>query len=166
MYASWRNSGALIDGQYWSWGYNGLGNVGNGTTTQQLTPEQISLPAPVTSVGLGGSGDFNGQTLVLLTDGTMWGWGSDQWGQLGDGGSATAVPAPIKVATPVTFTVVKSGGQSSYALDAAGNLWGWGDNSRHQMGNGTTTPQPTPGVIASDVSGFSTTSSSEEALTP
>jgi alpha-tubulin suppressor-like RCC1 family protein len=156
VYASEANSGTLINGQYYSWGYNRKGNVGNGSKMDQLTPTLISLPRPVTSVGLGGSGAHNGQTLVLLSDGSVYGWGGDTYGQLGDGGSVN-VRTPEPITTPAAFTMVRSGGQSSYGVDSAGNLWGWGDDSHNQMGTA-------PMIIVQGVLCVSSTSASEAVL--
>src|SRR5580658_5158771 len=78
--SSWRTSGALVGGTYYSWGYNAMGTVGDGSTTDARTPRQISLPAPVSTVRLGGGGPKNGQTLALLSNGTMWAWGADTYG--------------------------------------------------------------------------------------
>jgi alpha-tubulin suppressor-like RCC1 family protein len=145
--SSWRTSGALVGGNYYSWGYNAMGAVGNGSTADALTSGPITLPAPVSTLRLGRGGSLNGQTLALLSDGTMWAWGADTCGQLRDGGRGF-VTAAERVATPVPYVAVESCGDAWYGLDASGNLWGWGDNTRFQLGNGTTGTQLAPAVIA------------------
>ncbi len=56
-------------------------------------------PAPVTQVAEGGSAVTNGQTLVMLADGTLYAWGSDTHAQLGDG-RTTAQDAPVQIFPP------------------------------------------------------------------
>ncbi len=160
VYASWRNSGALsTTGQYSSWGYNGLGNVGNGHLgTDALTPQPISLPASVTDVALGGSGANNGQTLVMLSNGTLRAWGYDNFGQLGDHASKTeASPVTVTPPTGVTYVSLATGGTTSYGIDTSGRIWAWGNNNVGEVGNGTTTNQKTPVMVLSGVSQLSST---------
>jgi alpha-tubulin suppressor-like RCC1 family protein len=161
--SSWRTSGALVGGTYYSWGYNALGAVGDGSTTDAPTPRQIVLPAAVTSVRLGGGGPRNGQTLALLSNGTLWAWGADSYGQLGDGGG-TFVTSPKEISTPVPYVSVESCGETSYGIDASGNLWAWGSNRHHQLGNGTTTTQFAPVVLAKEVRAVSATAGAVEIL--
>ena len=69
----------------------------------------------------------------------MWAWGDNAHGQLGIG---TKVNSNIPVAVtglPTGIIDVRAGGEHALALDAAGNVWAWGDNQYGQVGNGTTT---------------------------
>ncbi len=160
VYASWRNSGALLtNGQYDSWGYNGLGNVGNGQLgTDALMPQTIFLQAKVNLVALGGSGSNNGQTLVMLSDGTLWSWGFDKYGQLGDQSTKTeASPKRFVAPTNVTYVALATGGSSSYGIDTSGNVWAWGNNNVGEVGNGTTTNQKKPVEVLSGASHVSST---------
>ena len=148
--SAWRSSGAIVDGTYYAWGYNALGAVGNGSTTDALTPQRITLPSTVSTVRLGGGGPLDGQTIALLANGTMYAWGSDSYGQLGDDKTGF-VTSPEKVSTPARYVAVESSGEASYGIDAAGHLWGWGSNRHDQLGTGGITDQRTPVVLASDV---------------
>ncbi len=70
------------DGTVWAWGYNLDGQLGNGTTTGSLTPVQVSgFPADAIVMAKAGAG----HTVVLKTDGTVWTWGWNSLGELGDG---------------------------------------------------------------------------------
>jgi alpha-tubulin suppressor-like RCC1 family protein len=163
VYASWRDSAALVGGSLYEWGYNRYGDLGDGTTTDEWQPKLVALPSPVTQVALGGDRSYDGQTLALLSDGSLYAWGADQSGQLGDGGSGF-VTSPEKITTPVPYVQIESSGRTSFGIDAKGDLWGWGSNAHYELGNGTTTDDSTPAVILSGATALSGTASTEEAL--
>jgi alpha-tubulin suppressor-like RCC1 family protein len=136
--SSWEGSGALLStGAYYNWGYNAVGQLGNGTTTDSAVPVMVSLPAAVRQVFQGGSGAKNGQTMAILGNGSVWAWGSNDRGQLGDG-TLVSSDLPVRVDVPrgVTFVQVNSGGYASYAIDSNGRLWVWGENTSGQLGTG------------------------------
>ena len=79
------NVALLADGTVWSWGWNAFGQLGNGTTNDSWVPAQTGLTAtpPLTNVvKLGGRPYF---TLAEKADGTVWAWGMNQFGQMGNG---------------------------------------------------------------------------------
>jgi alpha-tubulin suppressor-like RCC1 family protein len=136
------NAGALLaDGQYYDWGYDAAGQLGDGTTgTSSAVPVQVTLPdaSPVTQVAEGGSNALNGQTLVMLADGSLYAWGSDTYSQLGDGGTAAeASPVPFFPPAGVTYSALATGGATSYGIAAGGTVYAWGLGNRGQLGNGT-----------------------------
>ncbi len=146
--SSWEGSGALLDnGAYYNWGYNAAGQLGNGTTTNSDVPVRVGLPAAVRDVFQGGSGAKNGQTVAILGDGSVWAWGDNDRGQLGNG-TRVSSDAPLRVEVPpaVTFVLVSSGGYASYAIDRSGRLWAWGDNKSGQLGTGSGIPDATKPV--------------------
>jgi alpha-tubulin suppressor-like RCC1 family protein len=129
----------LADGTVWSWGYNVDGQIGNGTTNTTgclcvTTPTQ----ATITGVVQIEAGAFH--TLALKSDGTVWAWGANDNGQLGDG-STTSRPTPVQVGSGVSgFTniiAVSAGDGHSIALKSDGTVWVWGSNEYGQVGNGT-----------------------------
>ncbi len=137
--SSWEGSGALLsDGSYYNWGYNAAGQLGDGSTTNSDVPVRVSLPGPVEQVSQGGSGPQNGQTVAILSNGSVWSWGNNDRGQLGIGDRASsAVPVQVDVPAGVRFAKVNSGGYSSYAIDSQGRLWSWGGNNNGQLGTGS-----------------------------
>lgn len=136
--SSWEGSGALLaDGDYYNWGYNAAGQLGNGSTDDSARPVKVALPGPVREAFQGGSGAKNGQTVVILRNGQVWTWGDNDRGQLGIGSrTSSLVPTAVHVPDGVTFVTVSSGGYASYAVDSKGRLWAWGDNRSGQLGTG------------------------------
>lgn len=137
--SSWNGSGALLtDGAYYDWGYNRAGQLGDASTANSDTPVRVVLPAPVRQVFQGGSNARNGQTIAILANGSVWSWGANSDGQLGDSSTASS-EVPVRVAVPagVRFATVSSGGGTSYATDSTGRLWSWGSNTNGQLGTGS-----------------------------
>jgi len=131
----------LKDGHVETWGENTLGELGDGTTVSSSTPVTVSnIP---TSSGAGATYVDDGKAfyIALMSDGTVWGWGNNQNGELGDGTlSNSLVPVQVKFpqqGNPPDIIAIAAAAGSSFALDSAGNVWAWGDNRRGQLGLGT-----------------------------
>jgi alpha-tubulin suppressor-like RCC1 family protein len=136
--SSWGDAGTLMaDGTYYDWGYNVAGQVGDGTTRLADIAVQVALPGRVVKVSQGGCLPNNGQTMALLTNGSLWEWGNNRFGQLGDGTTRNAL-TPLHLTEPpgVRFVKIDSGGAANYALDSSGHLWSWGLNNVGQLGAG------------------------------
>jgi alpha-tubulin suppressor-like RCC1 family protein len=149
LYSAFNNDGALMsNGHYYDWGYNAAGQVGNGRApgaAARPARVKISDTSRVTQVALGGSTRNDGQTLVMLADGTIWAWGNDSAGQLGDGGTVSQdVPEEITPPQGVTYVTLAAGGSTSYAIDTNGNTWAWGAGNSGQLGTGRQAVCPTP----------------------
>ncbi len=146
--SSWEGSGALFgNGAYYNWGYNAAGQLGNGSTTDSAVPVHVELPAAVRQVFQGGSGPKNGQSIAILANGSVWAWGENDRGQLGNGTRVSSdVPLRVEVPAGVTFVKVSSGGYANYSIDRSGRLWAWGDNRSGQLGIGTSTTVATTPV--------------------
>jgi len=160
LVASYHDSGALLaDGQYFDWGYDGQGQLGNGTTgTDSDLPVSVHIPLSVSQVVEGGSFTGNGQTLVLLSGGTIDAWGANQSGQLGNG-ATVGEPSPVVVTPPpgVTYELLASGATTSYGLTTTGDLYSWGGSTDGQVGNGGTRTELSPVMVESGVSTLSST---------
>ena len=150
------------DGTVWAWGYNGNaegnGQLGDGTTAERHTPVQVKGPGgegyltDVIAVSAG-----NAFSLALKSDGTVWAWGDNSDGQLGDG-TTTDRHTPVQVKGPngegyLTGVVAISAGKElhSLALKQNGTVWAWGINAFGALGDGTTTSQKTP--VQAQISG-------------
>jgi alpha-tubulin suppressor-like RCC1 family protein len=137
--SSWEGSGALLsNGNYYDWGYNAAGQLGDGSTANRDVPVEVTLAAAVRQVFQGGSGTTNGQTVAILANGSVWAWGNNKKGQLGDRSTVSSgVPVRVDIPAGVTFVKINSGGYSCYAIDSSGRLWAWGGNDNGQLGTGS-----------------------------
>lgn len=160
LVASFANSGALLaSGQYYDWGYNGQGQLGNGHPGHSSDiPVLVQLPAPVTQVAQGGSLWGNGQTLVMLADGSLWAWGSNWAGQLGDS-TLRMQPSPVAIHPPpgVTYRSLATGSATSYAVSTTGEVYAWGVSHVGQIGDGRTSTAITPVPVATGATSISST---------
>jgi alpha-tubulin suppressor-like RCC1 family protein len=159
LVAAWGNTGALLsDGDYYDWGYNAGGQVGNETTTSAEVPYLVPLPAGVTVAAQGGSLDSNGQTVVLLSNGSLYAWGNGMYYQLGNGAKGNE-ESPVKISPPagVTYTALASGGSTCYGISKSGAVWAWGNNAAGQVGDGTTTTAKHPVKVLTGATGISAT---------
>ncbi len=133
------------DGNVYSWGYNGFGQLGDGTTFDSSTPLAITLASGVTATAIA-AGSYH--SLAIGSNGTVYTWGSNSSGQLGNGTTNESdSPAAITLASGVTATAVAGGGAYSLAIGSNGKVYAWGFNSDGQLGNGTTTSSSTPVAI-------------------
>jgi hypothetical protein len=160
LVASWCDTGVVLsDGEYYDWGYDGAGQLGDGRMgVSSSLPLRVALPGPVTQAAQGGSLADNGQTLVLLSDSSVYAWGNDAHYQLGDGRTANQdVPEKILPPAGVTYRTLATGGNTSYAISTAGNLYVWGNGLVGQLGDGLSTPARQPVVILSRATTISST---------
>lgn len=133
-------------GAVWAWGDDAYGQLGNTSVTKKsTTPVLVSLPSNISAIAAGGFHAF-----ALASDGTVWAWGRNNSGQLGDGQSCgkQSCTTPVHLNSPTGVIALAGGSLHSLAATAAGSLWVWGDNSYGQLGNGNTTTQKTPIQLA------------------
>lgn len=125
------------DGTVWGWGYNELGQLGDGTTTRERS-------RPVQTVGLTGVTAIATRSffsMALKADGSVW-----TWGYGGGIGSSTSVirTTPVQLTGIANVTKLAVGGGHALMLKSDKTVWAVGGNSRGQLGDGTTTDQPFP----------------------
>ncbi len=144
---------AIANGQPYAWGYNGDGELGNGSNTDSNVPVAVSTAGvlagkTVTAVAAGN--DHN----LAVANGQAYAWGSNSNGQLGNG-SNTSSNVPVAVSTAgvlsgKTVTAVAAGEFQSLAV-ANGQVFAWGYNGDGELGNGTTTDSNVPVAVTSFV---------------
>lgn len=118
------------------WGQNDHGELGDGTNKRRFAPSPMPYLDQVGVSAIDGGGWFG---LALLNDGSVWGWGRNDWAQLGDGTKETR-HAPVDVMHLARFGVkaIAAGGWFSAALLKDGTVWTWGANDWRQLGAGDT----------------------------
>jgi alpha-tubulin suppressor-like RCC1 family protein len=123
------------DGTLWTWGKNGYGELGDGTFSSRLSP--------ITTLG-GGTNwkqvavSYLRGMAAIKTDGTLWTWGSNLNGQLGDGTTVSSILSPATVAGGGTnWKQVSNGYQHTAAIKTDGTLWTWGYNQYYELGIST-----------------------------
>jgi RHS repeat-associated protein len=137
------------DGTVWTWGANFDGQLGDGTTTERHAPVQAAGGLTgITSIAAGAN-----HSLAVKSDGSVWGWGNNDDGELGIG-NTTRQSAPTQMATLSNATAVAGGDFHSLVLQRDGTVWGTGNNSTGQLGDGTTTNHSSPIQTAGGLSGI------------
>lgn len=155
------------NGHLYAWGDDSFGQLGIGRLTQSLSPLKVGAgyktggPLPGQAVATGRS-----HTVALKADGTLWAWGSNWMGQLGDGTTATR-DRPVMIDSG--FIAVAAAADHTLALKADGTLWGWGRNNSGQLGvggdnKGMYESIPTPQLIGAGFSAIATGDSHAVAL--
>jgi alpha-tubulin suppressor-like RCC1 family protein len=135
------NTAAIkTDGTLWTWGNNGSAQLGDNTTTQRRTP--VTTFAGGTNWKQVSCGGFH--TAAIKTDGTLWTWGFNFNGQLGNNTSTFSVITPVTTFSGGTNWKQVSCGGHTAAIKTDGTLWTWGVNSSGQLGDNTTTQRLTP----------------------
>jgi len=134
------------NGTVWTWGSNVEGQQGRGTTANTLVPTQVtSLGTDNVAVETG-----HNHTMVLKGNGTIWEFGLNSDGQLGDG-TTTTRRSPVQVAGITDAVGIAAGRDMSYAIRSNGQLWGWGRNDEGQLGDGTTTRRLAPVRVGTSI---------------
>jgi alpha-tubulin suppressor-like RCC1 family protein len=128
------------------WGDNSVGQLGDGTTTNRLTPVTVSGLTVVVGIAAGGTLGSS-HTCALLANGTVQCWGANGSGQLGTGNTLPS-NRPVAVSGLTNAVSIAVGEFHTCALLANGLPFCWGFNSSGQLGNGTLNSQPVP-IIAS-----------------
>jgi len=127
------------DGRVWAWGQNASGQIGTGSTsTAEATPRQVNSLPTLRAIAAG-----HNHALALDADGKVWGWGRNDFGQVGTGTAGGLVLAPAMMPTLSGIKAIAAGAAHSLAIDEQfGNVWGWGQNSSGQIGTGATSTTP------------------------
>jgi alpha-tubulin suppressor-like RCC1 family protein len=132
-------------GSLWAWGSAASGRLGNGTTTPDvLVPAQIGSDTNWSKIAAGGAHSF-----AIKTTGTLWAWGLNTNGRLGDG-TTTQRTSPVQIGSSSSWQEISAGDNHSLGIDNGG-LYSWGSPLNGRLGNNTTTPDVTsPTQIGSD----------------
>jgi len=134
---------AIVDGAVRCWGANFSGQLGDGSNDNRNAAVAVNgLPEAVVSIAAGGE-----HTCALAGSGSVWCWGANFSGQLGDGtNTARSVPARVR-GLPAGVTSIAAGSEHTCAATSAGVVGCWGANSSGQLGDGTNSNRNIPVTV-------------------
>ena len=131
-----------IDTAYrlWVWGFNNVGQLGDGTTDSKYSPVLMSSNSWL-SLSAGVS-----HTLAIDFTNSLYAWGLNSSGQLGTG-TTINYSSPVQVAGPASYQKISAGNSASAAISMNNNLYSWGNNSTAMLGTGDTINRSSPTLI-------------------
>ena len=139
----------LRDGTVWAWGDNSQGQLAVPACTSSGGPRSTCLlsSVPVKVHGIAGAvalaSGFD-TAYALLRDGTVWAWGDNSFGQLGDGTRHPSNGTPVRVTGLDDVVTIAAGSSTGYGLDRKGNLWAWGYGAYGQLGDASAANSDVP----------------------
>ncbi|ALG12365.1 hypothetical protein AOZ06_40815 [Kibdelosporangium phytohabitans] len=142
-----------VDGTVWTWGANASGMLGIGepsSTFRAASPIQVSTLSDVVEINGCGQNRY-----TRKSDGTVWSWGPNNSGQIGNGTLYGFQRAPAQVSISDARGLGCGEAYNGYAITADGSLWSWGSNIYGQLGVATSDPRSTVPVKISGLSGVS-----------
>ena len=138
----WHSLAICNDSTVKAFGENASGQLGDGTTTDRNTPVTVAGLAGIVAVS-GGGDQLEAHSVALKRNGTVWCWGSNLYGGLGNGSTVNS-GSPVQASGLSGVTQISAGGWHTSALKSDGTVWTWGWNADGQLGIGNTTDKNTP----------------------
>ncbi|MCL2869409.1 hypothetical protein FWF48_01195 [Candidatus Saccharibacteria bacterium] len=137
------------NGSVWAWGANLNGQLGNGNTTSNSTPTQVSGLSNIVDIASNGGIGTDGASYAVAANGTVYSWGAATYGQLGNGTTSGNVLTPTAInitglATGEKPVAVVAQNYSVGIVTNLGNVWTWGYNVNGKLGGAAATNQTTP----------------------
>jgi alpha-tubulin suppressor-like RCC1 family protein len=138
----WQKAAIKTDGTLWMWGYNFYGQLGDNTTTNRSSPVQTVTYGTNWKQADASRGWFF--TAAIKNDGTLWTWGSNSYGQLGDNTIANKSSPVQTISFGTNWKQVSCGQSHTAAIKTDGTLWSWGRNSYGALGDNTIAHKSSP----------------------
>lgn len=160
--AAGQNFSMALDsnGNVWAWGYNGFGQLGDGSSTNRSTPVRAgSSLTGVTAISAGSN-----HSVALKSNGSVWVWGYGGNGQLGNGTTGSTNSSPVQVTSLTGISAITAGENHTVAVGSTGAVYACGLNANGQLGDGTTTQRTSPVQVSSVTNGSSVTAGNHTLL--
>jgi hypothetical protein len=141
------NAALKVDGTLYVWGKNNVGQLGDNTSASKNSPVSIS-GGGTTWKSLWSGGSASNFMAAIKTDGTLWTWGGNASGQLGDGTVVNKSSPNTTAGGGTNWKQVAIGASFIAAIKTDGTLWTWGGNASGQLGNNSTTDRSSPNTTA------------------
>jgi alpha-tubulin suppressor-like RCC1 family protein len=135
------------DGSLWAWGANNEGQLGYDVAppyNYRAHPTQVGSDTDWITIAAG-----NAHTVAVKQDGSLWAWGANNEGQLGNG-TKTSLPYPTRIGLDNDWLLISAGYVHTVAVKQDGSLWAWGYNPDGRLGDGTTETRLEPTRIVTD----------------
>ncbi len=138
------------DGTLWSWGGNTYGTLGHGDTIFRSSPVQVGFDTNWKYIAsTAHTTEFPaGHAVATKTNNTLWGWGENTYGQLGQNTTVDR-SSPVQIGTETMWAVSACTQDSTAAIKTDGTLWSWGRNNSGQLGQNDTIDRSSPIQIGS-----------------
>jgi alpha-tubulin suppressor-like RCC1 family protein len=136
------------DGIVFAWGRGGQGRLGNGGTADSAVPVKIAGLSRVTGIATGGDASLATENDGLSAVTSVWAWGANYYGQLGDGTTASRATPERVIGLPAAVAGISAGYGFAAVLGADGSVWDWGTNEFGQLGVALESPVVTRPVHA------------------
>jgi alpha-tubulin suppressor-like RCC1 family protein len=136
------------DGIVFAWGRGGQGRLGNGGTADSAVPVKIAGLSRVTGIATGGDAALATENDGLSAVTSVWAWGANYYGQLGDGTTASRATPERVTGLPAAVAGISAGYGFAAVLGADGSVWDWGTNQFGQLGVALESPVVTRPVNA------------------
>lgn len=131
--------GRVLPRELYSWGENNIGQLGDGTSTNRSSAVQVGSLVDWAQVS-SSVGDFS---VSIKRDGTIWAWGNNNAGRLGDG-TTISKSSPVQIGALTTWSQASAGQLHALAVTTGGELYAWGSGSEGRLGDNTTTNKSSP----------------------
>ena len=138
--AGYNGTAIKTDGTLWLWGSNHIGQLGDNTTVNKSSPIQVMTGGNWSIIS---NSSYNNAVAGIKTDGTLWVWGYNASGQLGDN-TTIDKSSPVQIITGGTWRSVDSMASNMAGIKSDGTLWTWGFNDSGQLGDNTTITRSSP----------------------
>ena len=142
------------DGTLWCWGNNEVGELGQNNKTNYSSPKQVGTDTTWSDIGASTSSDETAM-VAIKTDGTMWSWGGNEQGELGQN-DKTDYSSPRQMGTATTWKHVwgnhYSPGRKFWASKTDGTLWNWGQGNYGSLDHNVVANYSSPKQVGTDTS--------------